>query len=895
MGQDAAQVQVHAWLRGGGLVVASSERAARAVSMAYHRLRQGEGLTGWPAPAVQSWEEFVRQAWQERVEDHRLLLNRVQEQALWARIVASDPRRAAWLEGPIHRVARLAMEAHRLLCLYAPKFQSPSARASWQQDAGVFSDWLKTFDEACLAGGLISASRVGLDLIERVKNESARRPGLMLSGFARLVPTQRDLLAFWGQWREAPRSGPAVHIDFHQAADDQAELAACAQWCHRYLMSTPEARVMVVTQDAETGRGTIERALRRFAGTFPGPQVEFSLGVPLGQVTLARGALLVLRWLEASIEEPELDWLLSTGQIAAGEAESRALRAFMRVLRRLGWQRTDWRLEDLIGQRPGVQLPSSWTARMRQASRRLREFSAESPAATHSAWAQLVLELLELANWPGPRPLTSAEFQVFRKWREVLDECASLGYEGRRIGWNDFLKTLDRTVNETLFAPESEDAPILIAGPAESAGLTADAIWFLGASEERWPASGPMHPLLPVNVQRNAAMPHSSAQLDWDVAAAVTESLLGSAPEVHFSCARLSAGAEARPSRLIAKIAGKPGAMPPEWAVPTDSDASVIAFEDTGPIPFSGGQIRGGSNLLTAQSQCPFKAFATVRLGAEEWTPAEPVLTPAQRGELLHALMHAIWAGPPAGICSHGELLEIPDLHAFVQRHASNLFKDKLPEAAAVRMPQRYLELEQRRLTHLVTEWLALEAARVPFSVEGTEVDAKVSIGDLTLKLRLDRLDRLSDGTLLVIDYKSGEASAKSWELPRPENVQLPLYAGFALDPDQGLLGGLVFAKVRAGRHEFAGRLRDARITLKRDLHGSSGLVRSPLGEQDLDAWRRAIEALAADFLAGRAQVNPRQYPKTCQRCGLETLCRVAENPPQSAQDAGQIEETSDV
>jgi inactivated superfamily I helicase len=91
---------------------------------------------------------------------------------------------------------------------------------------------------------------------------------------------------------------------------------------------------------------------------------------------------------------------------------------------------------------------------------------------------------------------------------------------------------------ETLFAPESEDAPILIAGPAESAGLTADAIWFLGAHEDAWPARGDIHPFIPIEVQRRSQMPHSTAQLDWDVAHAMTARLVASAREVNFSYAR---------------------------------------------------------------------------------------------------------------------------------------------------------------------------------------------------------------------------------------------------------------------------------------------------------------------------------------------------------------------
>ena len=115
--------------------------------------------------------------------------------------------------------------------------------------------------------------------------------------------------------------------------------------------------------------------------------------------------------------------------------------------------------------------------------------------------------------------------------------------------------SFEHAVNDILFAPQSSDAPIQIAGPAESAGLTADAIWFLGADEESWPAVASLHPFLPAYVQREAAMPHSSHQLDWQFASAITSRLLASAPEVHFSFAAQKDEAETRPSRLITQLA----------------------------------------------------------------------------------------------------------------------------------------------------------------------------------------------------------------------------------------------------------------------------------------------------------------------------------------------------
>jgi ATP-dependent helicase/DNAse subunit B len=198
-------------------------------------------------------------------------------------------------------------------------------------------------------------------------------------------------------------------------------------------------------------------------------------------------------------------------------------------------------------------------------------------------------------------------------------------------------------------------------------------------------------------------------------------------------------------------------------------------------------------------------------------------------------------------------------------------------------MPPRYLELEEQRLTNLVTEWLDYESARIDFEVTATEIARTIHLAGLTFDLRLDRIDRLNDGSLLVIDYKSGSVSPKSWDLPRPDDVQLPLYAGFALDREEEMLGGLVFAKLRAGDQSFAGRVGDAKATLLANLAGSSALVKNSLSAELLIDWRAHIEQLAGDFLAGRAEVNPREYPKTCERCGLQTLCRIqeSENQPQ--------------
>ena len=166
-----AGVELDAWLREGGLVVTASERAARALTSAFHRARQAEGLAAWPTPKILDWKSFARAAWLERSSgkdrgnDSSLLLNPAQEEALWAAIAGKDQSLATLLEGPCHRLAALAMEAHELLCSYAPRYLQKTARSAWQQDAGAFSGWLAAFGETCRSGNLLSPSRLPHELI----------------------------------------------------------------------------------------------------------------------------------------------------------------------------------------------------------------------------------------------------------------------------------------------------------------------------------------------------------------------------------------------------------------------------------------------------------------------------------------------------------------------------------------------------------------------------------------------------------------------------------------------------------------------------------------------------------------------------------------------------------
>ena len=893
--------RVEAWLASGGVVLTANDRASRSIAAAFHSARRTDGLSAWPTPAVTNLDIWVRDRWLERNAAGMVLLNPLQERSLWSRVVRTS-RAGETLLHP-DRLAAAAQRAYRLMCNYAPESLARAARLSWSGDAAIFSEWLAAFEDRCRRESLISPSRLIPDLTARLQSDLAaqqtNRTPLLLIGFDRLLPTQIDLLNAWGDWQPDEPQAISPSQQFLAAPDFATELSACVEWLHQQLASQPQAKLMIVTTSLDSRRGEIERAL--LANPQAPISFEFSLGAPLAQTSVARSALLLLRWLHEPLTEAELDWLIASGHSAATADEAVGLAETMRSLRRKGLERTEWPLEAFLGPEAPQQAslfpvsssthpPASWSSRLRAAHSQLQQ-----AAGKHSPidCVTLACRLLETTGWPGFRPLSSTGFQARQRWQAMLESCATLAFDGSLMDWSEFLAALATALSETIFATESTEASVLITEPLESAGQLVDGIWFLGADEEAWPASGALHPLLPIWLQRNSGMPHATPQADWDLAHQATSRLLSSATQIVFSHARQGATSDNRPSRLVTRLIGLPTALP-QYLQPNRQfpDPILETFADTGQILFTRTTIRGGAAVLTSQSICPFQAFATARLEAQDWQPAEAGLNAKQRGQLLHAVLHRVWNKAEGGLSSLDELRTISSLPAFVHPIAGWAIREQVSSALRETLPTRFLFLEQERLTRLVAGWLAYELNRCQFTVSGTEVNSDITIAGLSLSLRLDRIDQLADGSKLVIDYKSSDVGPSAWMGPRPDDVQLPIYATFAV-PDQ--LQGLVFARVKPGKIEFTGRARQAKALLNSALSPQTSLIKNPLTDAQLGDWRSLIIALGNDFLDGRAEVSPKDGQKTCDKCRLQAVCRIYENAPLSAlEPADEEEDTPD-
>jgi len=186
----------------------------------------------------------------------------------------------------------------------------------------------------------------------------------------------------------------------------------------------------------------------------------------------------------------------------------------------------------------------------------------------------------------------------------------------------------------------------------------------------------------------------------------------------------------------------------------------------------------------------------------------------------------------------------------------------------------RFADIEKRRLIGLVRAWLEQDRRRGAFTVIAVEDKRGMAIGGLTLNARLDRVDETADGRRIVIDYKTGQATAAAMLGDRPDEPQLPLYL---LTAESGA-AAVAFAQVRAGDMEYVGLARDADL-----LPGIKAWTESrhreryPAWPDLVAAWQADLERIAGQFAAGVAAVDPKLPDQTCRLCDQQPFCRIRE------------------
>ncbi|MFM2287483.1 MAG: hypothetical protein RL684_626 [Pseudomonadota bacterium] len=893
--------QIEAVLQRGGTVVVPNRQRAVAIGLAHARAKLAEGHSTWPAPDVlpfSAWLARVVDADRAQCLPELRRLGPDEEWLLWreaARRAADD---AHWLQAPT--LSESLRESVRL----RRDWGLPVRAAAGPEEGFQARAWA-AFEQATRALFAVSSDDWPLLLAQAPAQGSEARP-LLFAGFEDPGSALRErIVALGGAWLPAagaagpmPAAAP-VPAAVHVLADRASELVEAALWCRAWLERDPGARLLVIVPQLAQCRALATRSFARVlqaAALLDDEPTEppFALegGRPLPDHPLAQAALGLWALLAGQQDFQPLSALLRTPYLSlAAGAECQALELQLR-------ERNVTRASlASLAQFCAARAPALHASLQALQSDLQSDLQSGPARDTAEGWAPRLAHCLARAGWPGSAPLGSAELQARVRCDELLGQFAQLGGSAGRLDLAGAVELISSLAGRIAFEAASDDVPVTITASTADPLVHYDAIRVLGLNSDAWPRPSQPDAFVAVARQRAAGIRRSTAAGQLGIALEAQRSWRARAGELVLSCARAEDDAQLQPSSLLGLGAPPEGlhAGPALIAPVVDPlRLALLACSRLEPLPALPAlpwspavPLPGGTRALTLQSQCPFQAWATLRLGAATLREPQSGLPASERGKLLHDVLERTWTalrGSEALLeCTGAKRARLVD--ECVAGAVARLRGRMSPPPAPL-----LLEIESRRLASLVLLLLAAEGERQPFRVEACEKSVEATLGGARIDVRIDRVDRLvgagaSDAAspFVVLDYKSGTADGFDPLEQRPSQAQLLAYA-LLLD---GEPAALATVHLRGGDVKWRGAARSAGVL--------PGLGKRSVQPDEfprwLALWRQVVPQLAREFAAGVATVAPRA--RACEHCHLAALCRV--DPDQlAALELADVEEAGE-
>ncbi|MFO1394255.1 MAG: PD-(D/E)XK nuclease family protein [Steroidobacteraceae bacterium] len=867
------------------LVVTPTQRLAHWLRRRHDEDCLARGLDVWPTLDAVGWSGFVERCFHASRDAGMLGQRWIPDAAArvaWDRIVRGDAA-SAGVVAP-GALARSAWQAWQSL----HEWEIPLAAVS-RDDRPESLAWYRWASEYL---AFLDTHR-GIDaaLAQAKLGDVAPAGRIEFVGFERTTPAQRSLIGRLEKGgcevvERVPvgRAGATVRVDCRDRAE---ELERAARWAAGRLDRDPVARLAIVVPDLASDREAVRRALEpvlvpaatRAGG--PAPGTQFYELAAAGTLDAQPIVIAAIEAIEAALGDGNLaraSRLLRSAFVGGG-ADERSARAMLDAwIRRREEPDLDLgRLASLASARGAPGLGAALEAALEIRDRWPRR-------ALPSRWAQFWAEFLRTLGWPGDG-LASEEYQALERWRRLLGDLGAGDDAAGVLSGASALAMLRDEAGAVLFEPQSPPARLLVADAANCAGMDFDGLWIVGLDSTHWPPPASPDPFLPREWQLRREMPRASAAIAAAEAARLYAQLRASADAVVVSVPALDGEATLLPSALVLDLdtAEPDGAWTRDVpAVALHAGRPVLERLEDGSLPAGTGghAARGGSQLVALTSACPFRAQAELRLGARVLEEPALGIAATERGELVHAVLARLWRefGDRASLAALAPKERASRVHVAVAEESAAAI------ASARGVMRRLLEIEVSWLEARVLELIEHDLARPPFSVQAVEEPLTLAIGGLSLSLRVDRIDRLEDGTLAVIDYKTGgDAEPSAWLGERPRLPQLPLYAEAV---GTAAVGAIAFGRVRAGDTGFRGYARNPQQFPGLAGPGArQGWPREFASWGDLLAgWHRRLETIAREFAVGDARLA--HDPKTaCEYCHLAALCRIHQSDEPGAVD----------
>ncbi len=861
-------------LKSNTTIITPNRRLSANLTTSYQAYQLSKNELCWTTLDILPYQSWIQRMWDSiaitHMNTHHTILSNHQEQIIWESIIQKSPKNDSLLQ--LSATAELAKSAWGTLKQWQQDIRHPMLDMT--EDSLAFQEWAQTFQEHCEKNHWIDFNTLVSHIIEYIKNKLVILPDeIIVAGFTELSPIQQTL--FKTCETEGTRirilenlysyDAPSRQTSFYCSLPDyETELITMAKWAN-YLLNQDETRSLKIGCIVPNLENNRDRIVQIFSNVLSDQNFNISAGKSLASYPIIYAAIQMLQHHHEYISIEKLGYLLRTPFLGEAEKELTKRAAFDRYLRDENVTIIQLnKLTDL-----GIEKYCPYFAKRIFAITKDHRTETLPP----SEWVNHMMERLSLLGWPGERSINSQEYQIVQRFLDLLNEYKTFDTITPGISHFEAIQNIQRLAAKTIFQPQSIDAPVQVLGLLEAANLPFHHTWVVGLDDSAWPPHAKPNPFIPHKLQKSLQMPHATAEKELYYSAKLTAQLKQSTDTIIFSHALKSGDCDLRPSALITdcheltldKIKQSDFISPAEVIHRSKSIESI--HDEQAPAVCHDEKLKGGVNIFKQQAACAFKAFADIRLHAKKLESPSMGLRAKDRGIITHKALELLWEH----IKDHETLIHFNDdeLKQIIEHCANKAIALK---AKNVFTKVRYLSLESDRLKNLLWNWLNLEKERPPFKVISNEEERNLTIGAISLNLRVDRIDQLENGDHLVIDYKTGKYnSIKYWFGDRPEEPQLPLYC--LSDPEN--VKAFAFGELHPDKLSFNG-ISQSHIDIDK-IKSLDEMHHSETWENQIQSWRMVFDKLAYEFTQGNAQVSPKHRIETCQYCDFKPLCRIHE------------------
>jgi len=283
-----------------------------------------------------------------------------------------------------------------------------------------------------------------------------------------------------------------------------------------------------------------------------------------------------------------------------------------------------------------------------------------------------------------------------------------------------------------------------ILGPMEARMQSFDRMILGGLNEGSWPPAPRNDPWFSRPMRATLGLPSPERQVGL---AAHDFTMLASASEVILTRAGKEDGVPAQPSRWLVKLDMLAGGLPRgddwlAWARMLDTPDMVQPMKPPAPKPPLAARPRKISvTQVETWMRDPYALYASQILRLKPLEPLGRAPDGSDFGKAVHKALERFTR-------AHAGRLPA-DALAQLLRYGSEAFGD-LFAYSGMEM------LWWPRFTRIAQWVIAQEELRAPLARVGAEVEGNCRIGDFLLQGRADRIEEKMDGSLAIIDYKTG-------------------------------------------------------------------------------------------------------------------------------------------